>query len=101
VESDVLGSMLWFFKYFLRKNGEKIVIMQNVDHNIVFWEKRQFFRRKLQKIVTITSTPGVDVIKTHFRLFGLIFTLNFWAKFPPQNNTYVFNMHLTEYNGQR
>jgi hypothetical protein len=24
--------------------------MQNVDHNIGFWEKRQFFRRKLSKI---------------------------------------------------
>jgi hypothetical protein len=24
--------------------------MQNFDHNIVFWEKRQFFRRKLSKI---------------------------------------------------
>jgi hypothetical protein len=24
--------------------------MQNVDHNIGFWEKRQFFRRKLSRI---------------------------------------------------
>jgi hypothetical protein len=24
--------------------------MQNFDHNIDFWEKRQFFRRKLAKI---------------------------------------------------
>jgi hypothetical protein len=24
--------------------------MQNFDHNIGFWEKRQFFRRKLAKI---------------------------------------------------
>jgi hypothetical protein len=24
--------------------------MQNFDHNIGFWEKRQFFRRKLSKI---------------------------------------------------
>jgi hypothetical protein len=34
--------------------------MQNFDHNIVFWEKCHFFRRKLwksQKIVIITSTP--------------------------------------------
>jgi hypothetical protein len=33
---------------------------KNCDHNIGFWEKRQFFRRKLQKsqkIVIITSTP--------------------------------------------
>jgi hypothetical protein len=25
-------------------------IMQNFDHHIGFWEKRQFFRRKLAKI---------------------------------------------------
>jgi hypothetical protein len=25
--------------------------MQNVDHNIGFWEKRQFFHRKLSKMV--------------------------------------------------
>jgi hypothetical protein len=31
--------------------------MQNFDHNIGFWEKRQFFRRKLPKIVILTSTP--------------------------------------------
>jgi hypothetical protein len=31
--------------------------MQNFDQNIGCWEKRQFFRRKLQKIVIITSTP--------------------------------------------
>jgi hypothetical protein len=24
--------------------------LQKFDHNIVFWEKRQFFRRKLAKI---------------------------------------------------
>jgi hypothetical protein len=36
--------------------------MQNFDHNIGFWGKRQFFAenwQKLQKIVIITSTPGV------------------------------------------
>jgi hypothetical protein len=34
--------------------------MQNFDHNIGFWEKRQFFAencRKSQEIVIITSTP--------------------------------------------
>jgi hypothetical protein len=34
--------------------------MQNVDHNIGFWEKRQFFAencQKSQKNVIITSTP--------------------------------------------
>jgi hypothetical protein len=36
--------------------------MKNFDHNIGFWEKRQFFAencQKSQKIVIITSTPGV------------------------------------------
>jgi hypothetical protein len=35
--------------------------MQTFDHNIGFWEKRQFFAeicQKSQKIVIITSTPG-------------------------------------------
>jgi hypothetical protein len=35
---------------FLTKN-EAMYIMQIFDHNIVFLEKRQFFRRKLAKIV--------------------------------------------------
>jgi hypothetical protein len=37
--------------------------MQNLDHNIGFREKRHFFAenwRKSQKIVIITSTPGVE-----------------------------------------
>jgi hypothetical protein len=37
--------------------------MQNFDHNIGFWEKRQFFAvngRKSQKIGIITSTPGAN-----------------------------------------
>jgi hypothetical protein len=61
--------MLWFLKYFRRKIQQKIdvfdskqsKIMQNFDHNIGFWEKRQFFAencRKSPKIVIITSTPG-------------------------------------------
>jgi hypothetical protein len=35
--------------------------MQKFDHNIGFWETRQFFAenwRKSQKILIITSTPG-------------------------------------------
>jgi hypothetical protein len=35
--------------------------MQNFDHNIGFWEKRQFFAensQKSQKIVIITSVTG-------------------------------------------
>jgi hypothetical protein len=51
--------MLWFFKYFRRMfrrkklaflTQNKANLLQNVDHNIGFWEKRQFFRRKLSKI---------------------------------------------------
>jgi hypothetical protein len=54
-----LGPMLWFFKYFRRKKIAKMAIlspnkaelhMQNFDHNIGFWEKSQFFCRKLAKI---------------------------------------------------
>jgi hypothetical protein len=39
--------------------------MQKFDHNIGFWEKRQFFAencQKLHKIVIITSTPGLERI---------------------------------------
>jgi hypothetical protein len=58
--------MLWFIKYFRQKIGEKIgvfdseqsLIMKKIDDNIGFWEKRQIFGRKSQKIVIITSTPG-------------------------------------------
>jgi hypothetical protein len=51
----ILGPMLWFLKYFRRKILRKnwrfwLKAKQNFDHNIDFWEKRQFFRRKLSKI---------------------------------------------------
>jgi hypothetical protein len=36
--------------------------MQKANHDIGFWEKRQFFRRKSQKIVIITSTP-YEIVK--------------------------------------
>jgi hypothetical protein len=42
--------------------------MQNFDHNIGFWEKRQFFAKnwqKSQKIVIITSTPGHTIVPFH------------------------------------
>jgi hypothetical protein len=53
-----LGPMLWFFKYFFRKNQRKKwrfclktkPNFEKVDHNIGFGEKRRFFRRKLAKI---------------------------------------------------
>jgi hypothetical protein len=38
--------------------------MQNLDHNIGFWEKRHFFVencQKSQKIVIVTSTPDLQV----------------------------------------
>jgi hypothetical protein len=43
--------------------------MQNFDHNIGFWEKRQFFAencQKSQKIVIITSTPGHNLEEQFF-----------------------------------
>jgi hypothetical protein len=43
---------------------------KNFDHNIGFWEKRQFFAedwKKLQNIVIITSTPDW----ANFRLFTM------------------------------
>jgi hypothetical protein len=43
----------WRFWLKTKLNSEKI------DHNIGFWEKRQCFRRKLQKIVIITSTHEI------------------------------------------
>jgi hypothetical protein len=52
--------MLWFFKnYFCQKKSAKKLpfwtqnkakLWKKLDHNIGFWEKRQFFRRKLAKI---------------------------------------------------
>jgi hypothetical protein len=50
--------MLWFFKNIFAEKSEKIgvfdskqsLIMQKIDHNIGFWEKRRFFRWKLSKI---------------------------------------------------
>jgi hypothetical protein len=74
------GPMLWFFKYFRQKNrrknySERSSIMQNFDHNIGFWEKRQFFAenwQKSQKIVIITSTPRRKVFGT--RTFQCILT---------------------------
>jgi hypothetical protein len=56
---DCQGPMLWFFKIFSTKNLAKILAFfaqttasfcKNFNHNIGFWEKRQFFRRKLSKI---------------------------------------------------
>jgi hypothetical protein len=52
------GPIIWFLKYFSWKNLQKywhflfklLLVFENVDHNIGFWEKRQFFRRKLSKI---------------------------------------------------
>jgi hypothetical protein len=50
--------MLWFFKYFRQKIQQKLAVLtqnkaklcKNLINNIGFWEKRQFFRRKLSKI---------------------------------------------------
>jgi hypothetical protein len=66
--------------------------MQNLDHNIGSWEKRQFFAencRKSQKIVIITSTPDAHLIKHHFGRFFF-----FWKYFHRKmavltHNTYI------------
>jgi hypothetical protein len=39
--------------------SKQSLILKKFYHNIGFWEKRQFLRLKLQKIVIITSTPGL------------------------------------------
>jgi hypothetical protein len=46
--------------------------MQNYDHNIGFWEKRQFFAencQESQKIVIKTSTPFKVVRKIEWEKF--------------------------------
>jgi hypothetical protein len=68
--------MLWFFKYFRRKNQQKIwrfwlktkLNFEKNDHNIVFSKNANFFAEnweKSQKIVTITSSPGRFDLATH------------------------------------
>jgi hypothetical protein len=60
------GTDVMILKNFAQKIGEKIgnlfskqsKVMQKFNHNIGFREKCHFFRRKLTKIVIITSTPG-------------------------------------------
>jgi hypothetical protein len=47
--------------------------MQNFDHNIGFWEKRQFFRRKLPKIAE-NCDHNIDVWLGEFRLGGTLCT---------------------------
>jgi hypothetical protein len=41
--------------------------IQNFDHNIRFWEKRQFFRRKLSKIAKIVIITSTAVLKPILR----------------------------------
>jgi hypothetical protein len=56
-----------FKKYFRQKKLQKIgvfdpkqsLILKNFDHNIGFWEKRQFSRRKLVKIAE-NCDPNID-----------------------------------------
>jgi hypothetical protein len=64
--------MFWIFKIFSPKNlakklefltPNKAKFCKKIDHNIVISEKRQFCAEimgKSQKIVIITSTPGLD-----------------------------------------
>jgi hypothetical protein len=67
------ATYVMIFKYFRRKNRRKNwrfwlktkLNFEKIDHNIGFWEKRQFFRRKSQKIVIITSTPDARPIESN------------------------------------
>jgi hypothetical protein len=70
------------FKIFCRKIQKKIgvfdskqrQIMQNFDHNIGFWEKRQFFRRKLSNIAE-NWDHNIDPRLGEFSPIGRWFTL--------------------------
>jgi hypothetical protein len=67
--------ILWFVNFFSKKNGEKIgvldskprQIMQKFDHNIGFWEKRNFYCRKyfLQNALAYYNA-GVEVVNSKF-----------------------------------
>jgi hypothetical protein len=68
--SKIWDRCYYFLNIFAEKFSEKIGVFcssycqfcKNCDHNIGFWEKRQFFAencQKSQKIVNITSTPGI------------------------------------------
>jgi hypothetical protein len=57
-----------FSNIFAEKFGEKRRFLPKTKLNYSkFWEKRQFFRRKSQKIVIITSTPALR------RFFNFVF----------------------------
>jgi hypothetical protein len=70
--------MLWFFKYFGEKNWRfcsnylctACSFCKHLIIHIVFWEKRQFFRRNLAKnrwkIVIVTSTLRLDECRRRF-----------------------------------
>jgi hypothetical protein len=54
--------------------------MQNVDHNIGFWEKRQFFLRKLAKIAEnwrksqkIVIMYNIDPWSRHYVIIDNVF----------------------------
>jgi hypothetical protein len=51
--------------------------MQNFDHNIGFWEKRQFFRRKLSKIAE-SCDHNIDPRLGEFSPIGWLFI---WGRF--------------------
>jgi hypothetical protein len=58
------GTDVIILKRFSQKNQRNKAKLWNFfDHNIVFWEKRQFFTEKFlksQKIVILTSTPVLN-----------------------------------------
>jgi hypothetical protein len=77
----VLGPMLWFKKYFRRKIQRKKLAFftQNKGklckifyHNIGFWEKSQFFCRKLAKIAE-NCDHNIDPWSTNLHIARCLF----------------------------
>jgi hypothetical protein len=74
-----LVPMLWFLKIFSPKNLAKILAffaqttaIKN-ENDIRFWEKRQFFRRKLAKI-TENCDQNIDPLDTKIKPIFLLWT---------------------------
>jgi hypothetical protein len=92
--------------------------MQNVDHNICFWEKRQFFRRKLSKIAEncdhnidpwmaiffkeknspkngdfrpVKNRPRLALIRLQFLSQKAIFNIFFTKRYKKFLNFFLFN----------
>jgi hypothetical protein len=101
------GPMLWFFKYFRRKFCKKLAFL--TQNKAKFWKKliitlvfeknANFFAEnweKSQKIMIITSTPGVEFshIFSKFRgwLVSVMILLNFRPKYI--TNVVIFTQNI-------